>query len=306
MYKDFTDDFRIKKDVEQELSKLERQTAEILQKVKKSHENGDPAIWLTRVERNKLRKFLFLMKYRGPGYFNKYIAEDPQAYDAEDKHVLRDYMVDKGFTKPRDVWLHNLRTILQVNMDPEGKWFSKLRELMFPEDADMFIFHCQSSYMAFCTPAEKLDEFVLTDHCYNVFEGPTTERLCVRNGMYIEDAYLCYHEFGPISSKLIIVLRSNLLPQEREDCDPKIRKSRQRQHNAALVQFQHPNSIKSLRADLNVTKATKSYSKIVDGKLKVIPGESGPPRTNDKFCFRFWSISTKTKHVGHNQFCLFR
>jgi hypothetical protein len=55
-----------KKDVEQELSKLESQTAVILQKVKKAHENGDAGICLTRVERNKLRKFLFIMKYRGP------------------------------------------------------------------------------------------------------------------------------------------------------------------------------------------------------------------------------------------------
>ena len=63
MYKDVADAIKSKKDVEQELSKLESRTAEILQKVKKAHENSEPGIWLTRVERNKLRKFLFIMKY---------------------------------------------------------------------------------------------------------------------------------------------------------------------------------------------------------------------------------------------------
>lgn len=59
--------------------------------------------WLTRVESNRLRKFLFVMKYRGPGFYEKYMSEDPQIYDSEDKHLLRAYMADNRMARPRDV-----------------------------------------------------------------------------------------------------------------------------------------------------------------------------------------------------------
>ena len=282
MYKDVADAIKSKKDVEQELSKLESRTAEILQKVKKAHENSEPGIWLTRVERNKLRKFLFIMKYRGPGFYEKYFSEDPQTYDSEDKHLLRAYMVDNGMARPRDVWLHNLRTILDIDMDVEGKWITKLPELMFPADAGMFIFHAQSSYMAFCTPAKKHDEFILTDQCYNVFEGPTNETFSAKKGEYLGSTYLCYHEFGPVSPRLIIVLRSNKLPEALEDMNPKIQKTRQMMHNAAVTQFPNLENVNSILSDLLVAKATNSYTRVVNGRPELAPGESGTPRSNNR------------------------
>jgi len=293
MYKDVADAIKRKTDVEQELSKLESWTAEILHKVKKAHENSEPGIWLTRVERNKLRKFLFIMKYRGPGFYEKYFSEDPQTYDSEDKHLLRAYMADNGMARPRDVWLHNLRTILDLDMDAEGKWITKLPELMFPSDAGMFIFHAQSSYMAFCTPAEEHDEFILTDQCYNVFEGPTNETFCAKTGEYLGNTYLCYHDFGPVSPRLIIVLRSGTLPEALEDMNPTIQRSRQIMLNAAATQFPNPENVRSILSDLPVAKATNSYTRVVNGRLELEPGESGTPRSNNKFCFRFWPISTK-------------
>jgi hypothetical protein len=293
MYKDFADAIKSKKDVEQELSKLESRTAEILQKVRKVHENGDSGIWLTRVERNTLRKFLFIMKYRGPGFYEKYFCEDPRTYDSEDKHLLRAYITNKGMNSPRDVWLHNLRTILDINMDPLGDWMTKLPKLMFPEDANMFIFHAQSSYTAFCTPAEKYDEFILTDQCYNIFEGPTNETFCAKTGEYLGNTYLCYHEFGPLSPRLIIVLRNYLLPEALEDMDPKIQKYRRTKQNAAATQFPKPENAKSILLDLPVMKATNSYTRVVNGRLGLMAGESGTPRSQHKFFFQFWPISTR-------------
>lgn len=296
MYNDVADAIKSKKEVEQELSKLESWTAEILHKVKKAHENSDLGIWLTRVERNKLRKFLFIMKYRGPDFCQKYLSEDPQTYNREDKHLLRAYMADNGMVTPRDVWLHNLRTILELDMDAEGKWMTKLPKLMFPTDAEMFIFHAQSSYMAFCTSKGKHDEFVLTDQCYNVFEGPTHETFRANTGEYLGNTYLCYHEFGPISPRLVIVLRSSILPEAIEDMNPKVQKSRQVLFNGAATQFPDPENVKSILFDLPVAKATNSYTKAAHGRLELAPGSSGTPRSNDKFCFRFWPISTK--HVN--------
>jgi hypothetical protein len=302
MYSDVFDTLKAKKDVEQELSKLESQTAVILQKVKKAHENGDAGICLTRVERNKLRKFLFIMKYRGPGFFEKYSSEDPQAYTSEDKHLLRDYMAEKGFITPRDVWLHNLRAILYLDMDAEGKWTTTLHDLMFPADTTMFIFHTQHSYIAFCTPAEKDEEFILTDQGYNLFEGPTHNTFCAKTGDYLGDTNLCFHEFGPVSPRLIIILRSSTLPEELEDKDSKVKKARQRWLSAASAQFPEPENVRSILEDLPVAKAMNSYSRVVNGRLEPAPGETGTPGSRDRFTFRFWPISTNHVNIINSIF----
>lgn len=303
MYSDIFDTIKATKDVEQELSKLESQTAVILQKVKKAHENGHAGICLTRVERNKLRKFLFIMKYRGPTYFGKYVSEDaPQAYTSEDKHLLRDYMAKKGFLTPRDVWLHNLRAILHVDMDAEGKWRTRLPDLMFPADAEMFMFHEEHSYITFCTPTEMDDEFILTDQGYNLFEGPTHNTFCVKTGDYLGDTCLCFHEFAPVSPRLMIVLRSITLPEALEDKDSKVKKARQRVLYAAAALFPEPENVRSILEDLPVAKARNSYSRVVNDRLELAPGESGLPQSRHIFTFRFWPISTKHMNLINSIF----
>ncbi|KAG7404066.1 hypothetical protein Forpe1208_v015793 [Fusarium oxysporum f. sp. rapae] len=295
MYNDTAAAINSQKNIEEELSKLESRTAEILQKVKKAHEAGEPGIYLNRSERNRLRKFLFIMKYRGPGFYGKYLSGDQYSYTSEDRNLLRSYMTEKGFENPRDVWLHNLHAILDLEMDAEGKWMTKLPEVMFPADAAMFTYHVQSSYTAFCTPDEDDDEFILTDQCYNVFEGPIHEATSPLTGEDLGSTYLCFHEFGPISSRLIIVLRSFVLPEALEDANHKIREAREMFLEGAAVQFPRPENVKSILADLPVAKAMNSYMKAVDGKLELAPGETGKARHSDKFCFRFWPI--KRKHV---------
>ncbi|KAK3938582.1 hypothetical protein QBC46DRAFT_410024 [Diplogelasinospora grovesii] len=267
---------RCRKNIEEELSKLESRTAEILQKVKKAHEKGEPGISLNRSERNRLRKFLFIMKYRGPGFYGKYLSGDRYSYQWEDKNLLISYMAEKGFGNPRDVWLHNLRAILDLEMDAEGEWMTKLPEVMFPPDAAMFTYHVQSSYTAFCTPSEEDDEFILTD------QGPRV-------------SYLCFHEFGPISARLIIVLRSFVLPEALKDANHKIRDAREMYLEVAATQFPNPENVKSILADLPAAKAMNSYTRVTNGRLEVAPGETGKARSSDKFCFRFWPI--KRRHV---------
>jgi hypothetical protein len=295
MYNDAADAINSKKSVEAELCKLESRTAEILQKVRKAHENGEPGIALTRLERDRLRKFLFIMKYRGPGFYGKYASKDLSGYRAEDKNLLRAYMAEKHFKSPRDVWLHNLRAILDLEMDPEGEWMTKLPEAMFPADAAMFTHHVQGSYMAFCTPSKADDEFILTDQCYNVFEGPIHETTSVVTGEYIGATYLCFHEFGPVSARLIIVLRSFVLPQAFDDGNPRIRDARQTFLKAAAVQLPNPEKAKSILADLPVAKAMSSQVRVVNSRLELAPGETGQRRGSDKFEFLFWPI--KRKHV---------
>ncbi|KAH6725014.1 hypothetical protein BKA61DRAFT_639248 [Leptodontidium sp. MPI-SDFR-AT-0119] len=247
MYVEVANAIKAKKDVERELAKLEQQT----------------------VERNILRKFLFIMKYRGPGFYTKCFDDDTQTYDSKDKHILRAYMAEKGMTSPREVWLHNLRTILDLDMDAcGGEWTEKPPELIFPADAAMFIFHVQSSYMAFCTPEEKHDEFILTDQCYNVFERPINYTFCAKTN-------------------------DNTLPNALEDGISTIQRTRQLMHDMAAAQFPDPQMVKSILANLPVTKAGNSYTKVVDGKPEHASGKPGLPMARDKFCFRFWPISTQ-------------
>jgi hypothetical protein len=295
MYNDAADAISSKKSVEEELSKLESRTAEILQKVKKAHENGEPGIILNRTERDRLRKFLFIMKYRGPGFYGKYASGDLSMYKWEDKNLLDCYMAEKGFESPRDVWLHNLRAILEVEMGAERQWMKKLPEVMFPPDAAMFAHHVGSSYTAFCTPSEVDDEFVLTDQCYNVMEGPICETRSVTTGEDLGPTYQCFHEFGPISPRLIIVLRSSLLPEALEDANPRIMNTRESWREAAATLFPNPESTNSILADLPVAKAMNSYVRVANGRLELAPGETGRPRSSDKFTFSFWPI--KRKHV---------
>jgi len=287
MYNDAADAIKSKNNIEAELSKLESQTAEILQKVKKAHENGERGIALNRSERDRLRKFLFIMEYRGPGFYGKYGSGYLSGYQGEDKNLLSSYMAEKDLKSPRDVWLHNLRAILDLKMDAEGKWKTKLPEIMFPADAAMFTYHVQGSYTAFCTPRKEDDEFILTDQCYNVFEGPIHETISATRGENLGPSYLCFHEFGPKSARLIIALRSFVLPQALEDANPRIRDDRKMLLEAAAVQLPNPENVKSILADLPVAEAMNSYRRVINGRLELTPGEIGKARGSDKFNFLF-------------------
>ena len=48
--------------------------------------------------------------------------------------------------------------------------------------------------------------------------------------------------------------------------------------------------------DLPITKARNSYTRLVDGRVELLEGEDGSTRSNYKFYFRFFPISTE--HVN--------
>ncbi|GJC90063.1 hypothetical protein ColLi_12901 [Colletotrichum liriopes] len=254
MYDDAADAIKGQKQIEDKLGRLESQSATIIQKIKKAHDNGKSDVCLRRSEKDQLRKFLFIMKYRGPGFYDKYLSGDEKTYQAEDKNLLCAYMAQKGFRNPREVWLDNLRAILDLEMDAEGDWIEKLPTLMFPPDAAMFTVHVQMSYMAFCTPIDQNLEFILTDQVYNIFEGPIYESYSVETRENLGPMYLCFHEFGPISGRLIIVLRSFLLPQPLEDADIKVKRAREMMLEGAAAQFPNAKDATSILADLPLRK----------------------------------------------------
>ena len=280
MYRDFANTPN-QHEVEQKLSRLEANAAQIIHKIRKEYEAQKNGIWITRSERDILRKFLFIMKYRGPRFRQRFDHQLPDEYCADDAEQLRAYMRKKGYKRPVDVWFDNIKVLVDLKMDPEMKWANELMERIYPDDAKWAIINMQCMYLSICTPSSQEDEFLLTENSYSIHEGPNSP------GAYTE-----FHVFAVISPKLIMVLRSFVLPVPEEDQDPDIKEWRQKFYalNAAL--HIDPSHANSCLQDLPVRKARNSYSKVVNGRLIPIDGIDRKLRLDDKFCFEFFPITT--------------
>jgi hypothetical protein len=142
-----------------------------------------------------------------------------------------------------------------------------------------FATHVGGSYLAICTPANPDNEFILTDNSYDIFEGPSRFAQDIQTGEVGGLAYTPLHEFAPISSNLMIVLPSNLLPNQLEYASRIVKKLRDIARFLALG-LMHPFEVKSLLADLPVKKASSNYTRVVDAKIRLISGEDGKPKSS--------------------------
>ncbi|KAH8885967.1 hypothetical protein GQ53DRAFT_845110 [Thozetella sp. PMI_491] len=194
--------------IEKMFGDIESRVSTIFRKITKAFAAKDVGLWLTRAERNDVRKFLFLLKYRGWGFYKRFNHNAPEEYNSDDRDLFLDYMAQRGFTRPIDVWFDNLKAIMELKMDVEGEWMSKIRKRIYFQDAEWFVKHTQFFYMAVCTPEEPSHEFIITDGCYNVFEGRSTFAKDLKTGEIDPTEWINFHEFTPISPKLMIVLRS--------------------------------------------------------------------------------------------------
>ena len=277
--------------LEEELSKLESRAAMVIRKMLKAFEAGDKDVWITRAERDILRKFLFIMKYRSSGFHKRYSHHDAEHYSENDKDRLSEYMRKKGYEKPVDVWFDNIKAMLELKMDPQMKWMVWLREHVYPDDAMWFIAHCQKMYLALCTPSGSVDEFLLAENAYGIHEGPVSCYVDPKTMKMTEGSYTEFHVFAPISPRLMLVLRSFLLPVPEEDAHEETRVWRQSRFEQSAAQHNDPLRVRSIIEDLPIHKARNSYTKIVDGKVVLLEGEDGSLRADHKFCFRFFPIS---------------
>ncbi|MCJ1253219.1 hypothetical protein MMC24_001030 [Lignoscripta atroalba] len=291
MYRDFNgaDQF----DLEKRLSKLESQAGIILGKVRKAFEIGSPDIWLKRAERDTLRKFLFIMKYRSQCFYQRYNPETG-AYEADDKELMLNYMKDKGITNPMDVWFRNLKAFIELDMDPEGEWIEKIQEQAYPGDARWFGAHIQGAYLAFCQTSRPDDEFLLTGNAYAIFEGANSETFDPATGIGTTVVYSEYHCFAPLSPTLMIVLRSNLLPDGRKEPD----------ETDVLFQFTKslhldPASADSTLQDLPVKKCRNSYSRVEHGE-SILTEAYALPRSQHSFCFQFFRVTSQHVQTINN------
>ncbi|KAL5084191.1 hypothetical protein Trisim1_012265 [Trichoderma cf. simile WF8] len=278
--------------LEKKFAVFENKASCIYRKIIKAHQDGKPAIWLKRTEKDVLRKFIFLLADRGEQYHRKYNVDSMQDYNDGDKELLQHYMTKHGFTKPIDVWFQSLETIIDLDIDTKGCWKRHICESIYFPIADSFIDHICDLYMAICTPANHDEEFVLTDNCYNVREGRTVAYFDVSTGKHTSMGP-CFHRFAPISPRLIIVLRSAYLPEPLEDADPAIKEWRQFQRQVWIDSLYGKSGIESILEDLPIRKAINSYMEIVNGRLAPRSGRNHRLDINDSFCFTIFKIPTR-------------
>ncbi|RFU24898.1 hypothetical protein B7463_g11446, partial [Scytalidium lignicola] len=290
MYRDFANTAN-QHYLEEELSKLESRAARIIQTIRKTFEAGTTEVWISRPDRNELRKFLFIMKYRTLGMHRRYFHENMEDYCEDDRDQMLLYMSEKGFKRPLDVWFDNIKGILDLKMDAKKEWPKRLTERIYPPDAMWYISHTEMMYLALCTPENEDDEFILTENGYGIHEGPVSGRVDSSTGKSIE-TYTEFHMFAVVSPQLIMVLRSLMLPIKEEDAYENIKKEREELYLHNVLQHNRPHAASSVLADLPVTKPRNSYTKIVNGRFELADGEDGSLRANHKFCFRYFPIGT--------------
>ena len=219
MYKDV--DHERAYHVEELLSRLESDAARIYHRIKKDHESGKHNFSITRKDRNLLRKFLFVMRYRNYKFWSKYTGTI-DTYEYGDRNSLIQFLKERSITDLRQVWLINLEVIIRTEIDMDGEWLQTIGREMFGDDANMYVFHMRESYMAFCEPQSSEDEFIITNNGFGIFEGPVVydptklERIGADGSAprLEEPVYTEFHKLAPLSPRLILVLRSNYLRDE--------------------------------------------------------------------------------------------
>ena len=287
MYRDFEKAGPDQQKLERELSVLESAAGEVVARVMKTYEAGKKEVQLIRKDVDILRRFLFIMMYRNSS-FGKRFEKSKEDYDSDDRESMLEYMDRRGFKTPRDVWFANIRAFLEVKLDEDWvKGMEELSKRAYPMDARWFFMHLKAFFIAFCTPKRTDDEFVLTQNVYSVYEGPTSA------GPWTD-----YHRFAPVSSKIMIVMRSALLPcvgvKDEDD-------NRQMLLDWNKSMHLDPTQAGSCLEDLPVSKARNNYSQVIDGKVKPLPTKM----SRDKHIFYFPFFHLDHEHVQKiNIICL--
>ena len=296
MYKDdsmFTGKDQMR--IERKLSDIERVASRIIAKVTDAHEAGKNEISLSRYDKDVLRKFLFVMKYRGLNFFRRFNHQTAEEYDSNDRDGFLEYMRVKNFKRPLDVWFDNLLKIIDMPMDPAGKWTMELFDSIYVGDAVWLFTNIRTMYLAFVTPSDISEEFILTENAFGIHEGPVSCSIDRMTGEQEITAYTEFHVLSVISPRLAMVLRHSYLPEPLEDKDKKVRDGKKEMLAMQAQAHTDPDRVTSLLQDLPVSKARNSYTTIRNGRLVLASGADGVPRATDTFRFLFFPL--ESRHV---------
>jgi hypothetical protein len=273
-------------EIEDKLGLLENKASEIIRGIELDFAGGSRTTRLSRSDKDTLRRFLFIMLYRGRKFHVRF-KKTTDDYFADDKSALMDYMHERGFATPRDVWLDNLQVFLDVPLGTHDceRWEAELLRRAYPADAKWFIHHMNNFYLCFCTPEDCRDEFILTQNVYGIFEGPNSY-----------GSWTDWHKFSPISPKLLIVLRNIYLQPSKSDPRFDLFKDYfEKIAEASCSMHPDPAAARSLLADIPVERPQPSYSTVRffrNAEADILKG-----RTSAKDTFDFKLFSLSSKHV---------
>ncbi|CAG8655007.1 11715_t:CDS:1, partial [Paraglomus brasilianum] len=187
MYKDLNN-----KDVmyvEKELSKLEGKASLTVRRIINASQTENE-IDLVRKHLENLRKFLFIMNYRNCHRWSQFANEK---FDSFTWALLREHMEEHKLKKAHEVWLQNIRGILETphkDIKDDSRIFSVDRTDYQQRMVDCFLVIWQ---------AGDNDEFIITSNGFGIFEG--------FSGVGpVGPFQLAYHWFYVISPKLVLVL----------------------------------------------------------------------------------------------------
>jgi hypothetical protein len=269
--------------IEKKLGEIEAAASRIIARVVDAYEAGKEGILLSRYDKDLLRKFQFVMKYRGPIFFRRFNHQTAEAYDSVDKTTFLGYMQRSGFSRPLDVSFDNLTKIIDMPIDPEGRWPWELAKRIYPPDGIWLIINVWEMHTAFVTPSDPDDEFILTENAFGIHEGPVSYSVDRRTGKQTQVAYTEFHLLTVISPRLVMVLRHDSMPEPLEDMDPNIRKQKLDRLAEQAQTHLDPEHATSLLQDFPLEKA----------RLVLAQGEDGKPRPGDTFHFAFSRLESR-------------
>jgi hypothetical protein len=272
---------------------LEQDASHIIARVVVAHARGEDDISLSRTDKDLLREFLFVMKYRSPIFFKRFNHETADEYDSSDRDTFLEYMNEKGFTRPIDVWFDSLKKVIDTPMDPGGKWIMQLCRTIYPPDALWLFMIFHSMYLAFVAPSNPEQEFILTENAFSIHEGPGSISIDRVTGKQTMKAYTEFHFLSILSPNLAMILRHNALPEPLEDANPVIRQQKIAVLADQARQHFDPRHATSLLLDLLIAKARNPLIVVDNAWLVSGDGAIKNPRPNDRFRFKFFRVKSK-------------
>jgi hypothetical protein len=291
MYKD--DSIQDQMHVEKKFSRLENDARCIIARVVVAHTKGEGSIELSRADKDLLRKFLFVMKYRGLNLFERFNHQTMEDYKSNDRDAFLEYMRKNGFKRPLDVWFDNMLKIIDAPMDPGGRWVIELSNSVYAPDALWLFINMLSMHLSFVTPADANDEFVLTGNAFGIHEGPVSYSVNRSTGEQTQGAYTEFHLLNIISPQLAMILRHNSLPDSSYDVDSEICNQKRDTLMDQARSHTDPEHATSLLVDLPVSRA--GILQPSERNNWLVTGDGGSDDPNETFHFVFFRL--KSRHV---------
>lgn len=224
------------------------------------------------------------MHYRNKTFHGRF-TKSKEDYDCNDRALMMEFMDREHLHEPIEVWFRNIRAILEADINDYPNFFesaSKLADKYHAYEQDMrwYLKNMQMHYLVFVRPEHPGQEFILTENAFSVFEGPVSG-----------ESWTDFHLLSPVSPKLCILSRSNLLGTGYDEDTEQLNAMRRM---TTIFHSDPEGAYESVLGDLPVRQAYNSYSRIVNGRREAL--QTGIRSREDEFYFPFFKISDR--HVN--------